>query len=180
MGLFQDLPTPGEDNMPSSPPTPMFPQEGASPVPSPSQPARRLIRLSSPERQRLSSLNLSPDPEMEPPPKPPRSCSALARQALEGSFVGWGVQIHNPHGNCPDVLTQGGDGAGGTEIPDGECWGMEGGCGDFKPCLLLCSVLMAMEKEEEGRPSSSEEEEEEEEDVALDSAMEQVSGRSLF
>nr|XP_019590530.1 PREDICTED: protein-methionine sulfoxide oxidase MICAL1 [Rhinolophus sinicus] len=93
----QDLPTPGEDNMPSSPPTPMFPQEGASPVPSPGQPARRLIRLSSPERQRLSSLNLSPDPEMEPPPKPPRSCSALARQALEGSFVGWGVQIHNPH-----------------------------------------------------------------------------------
>lgn len=166
--------------MPSSPPTPMFPQEGASPVPSPGQPARRLIRLSSPERQRLSSLNLSPDPEMEPPPKPPRSCSALARQALEGSFVGWGVQIHNPHGNCPDVLTQRGDGASGTGIPDGECWGREGGCGDFKPCLLLCSVLMAMEKEEEGRPSSSDEEEEEEEDVALDLDMEQVSGRSLF
>ncbi|XP_032952170.1 F-actin-monooxygenase MICAL1 isoform X1 [Rhinolophus ferrumequinum] len=92
----QDLPTPGEDDMTSSPPTPMVPQEGASPVPSPSQPARRLIRLSSPERRRLASLNLTPDPDMEPPPKPPRSCSALAHQALEGSFVGWGLQIHNP------------------------------------------------------------------------------------
>ncbi|XP_066229588.1 F-actin-monooxygenase MICAL1 [Saccopteryx leptura] len=91
----QDLPTPGENNMPSGP-TPTTPQEGASPVPSPSQPNRRLIRLSSPERQRLSSLNLTPDPEMEPPPKPPRSCSALAHQALEGSFVGWGVPIQSP------------------------------------------------------------------------------------
>ncbi|KAK1338122.1 hypothetical protein QTO34_001232 [Cnephaeus nilssonii] len=33
---------------------------------------------------------------MEPPPKPPRSCSALARQALEGSFLGWGVPIQSP------------------------------------------------------------------------------------
>ncbi|XP_019514521.1 PREDICTED: protein-methionine sulfoxide oxidase MICAL1 [Hipposideros armiger] len=83
----QDLPTPGENNMPSGPSTP---------ITSPSQPNRRLIRLSSPERQRLSSLNLTPDPEKEPPPKPPRSCSALARQALEGSFVGWGVPIQSP------------------------------------------------------------------------------------
>lgn len=84
--LFQDLPTPVE-NMLSSP-TPEAPQEGASPVPSPSQPTRRLIRLSSPERQRLSSLNLTPDPEMEPPPKPPRS------------FVGWGVAVQTPQGKC--------------------------------------------------------------------------------
>ncbi|XP_036076651.1 F-actin-monooxygenase MICAL1 isoform X2 [Rousettus aegyptiacus] len=92
----QDLPTLGETDMPSSPSTPVASQEGAIPVPSPSQPTRRLIRLSSPERQRLSSLNLTPDPEMEPPPKPPRSCSALARQALEGSFVGWGVPVQSP------------------------------------------------------------------------------------
>ncbi|KAF3831825.1 hypothetical protein GH733_000637 [Mirounga leonina] len=70
-------------------------QEGTSPVPNPSQPTRQLIRLSSPERQRLSSLNLTPDPELEPPPKPPRSCSALARQALEGSFVGWGMPVQS-------------------------------------------------------------------------------------
>ncbi|XP_016073015.1 PREDICTED: protein-methionine sulfoxide oxidase MICAL1 isoform X2 [Miniopterus natalensis] len=94
----QDLPTPGENNMPSGPstPAPMAPQEGASPVPSPNQPTRRPIRLSSPERERLSSLNLTPDPEEEAPPKPPRSCSALARQALEGSFVGWGVPTQTP------------------------------------------------------------------------------------
>uniref|UniRef100_A0A4X1VBI9 [F-actin]-monooxygenase MICAL1 n=1 Tax=Sus scrofa TaxID=9823 RepID=A0A4X1VBI9_PIG len=92
----QDLPTPGENNMPSGPSPPTAPQEETGPVPSPSQPTRRLIRLSSPERQRLSSLHLTPDPEMEPPPKPPRSCSALARQALEGSFVGWGVPVQSP------------------------------------------------------------------------------------
>lgn len=82
--------------MPSGPSIPVAPQEGASSVPSPKQPPRRPIRLSSPERERLSSLNLTPDPEMEPPPKPPRSCSALARQALEGSFLGWGVPIQSP------------------------------------------------------------------------------------
>ncbi|XP_012506649.1 PREDICTED: protein-methionine sulfoxide oxidase MICAL1 [Propithecus coquereli] len=91
-----ELPTLGEINMPPGPPTPRASQEGASPVPSPSQPTRRLIRLPSPERQRLSSLNLTPDEEMEPPPKPPRSCSALARQALEGSFVGWGMPVQTP------------------------------------------------------------------------------------
>uniref|UniRef100_A0A452VNP8 F-actin monooxygenase n=1 Tax=Ursus maritimus TaxID=29073 RepID=A0A452VNP8_URSMA len=94
--LFQDLPTPAENSMPSGPSTSVIPQEGTSPVPDPSQPTRRLIRLSSPERQRLSSLNLTPDPELEPPPKPPRSCAALARQALEGSFVGWGVPGQSP------------------------------------------------------------------------------------
>lgn len=82
--------------MPSGPSSPVAPQEGASSVPSPNQPTRRLIRLSSPERERLSSLNLTPDSEMEPPPKPPRSCSALAHQALEGSFLGWGVPIQSP------------------------------------------------------------------------------------
>ncbi|XP_027630932.1 F-actin-monooxygenase MICAL1 isoform X2 [Tupaia chinensis] len=91
-----ELPLPGENCMPPNPSTPTAPQEGASPVPVPSQPTRRLIRLSSPERQRLSSLNLSPDPEMEPPPKPPRSCSALARHALEGSFMGWGIPSQRP------------------------------------------------------------------------------------
>lgn len=55
---------------------------------------------------------------------------------------------------------------------------MEREIGDPGSCLLLCSVLMAME-EEEGSPSSSEEEEEEKEDVALDSDMEQVCGRNL-
>uniref|UniRef100_A0A3Q2IE18 Molecule interacting with CasL protein 1 n=1 Tax=Equus caballus TaxID=9796 RepID=A0A3Q2IE18_HORSE len=91
----QELPTPDENSMPSSP-APMATQEEASPVPSPSQPTRRRLRLSSPERQRLSSLNLTPDPDMEPPPKPPRSCSALAHQALEGSFRGWGVPVESP------------------------------------------------------------------------------------
>ncbi|XP_007447334.1 PREDICTED: protein-methionine sulfoxide oxidase MICAL1 isoform X2 [Lipotes vexillifer] len=90
----QDLLTHSENNMPSRPSIPGAPQEGTSPVPS--QPTRRLIRLSSPERQRLSSLHLTPDPEMEPPPKPPRSCSVLARQALEGSFVGWGMPVQSP------------------------------------------------------------------------------------
>lgn len=111
---------------------------------------------------------------MEPPPKPPRSCSALARQALEGSFVGWGVPVQSPQGN------QGEDGLGSTEIPEGECWGMERRLwGSWAMSTFpLCSVLMAMEKEE-GSPPSSEEEEEEEEDVALDSDMEQVSERNL-
>lgn len=86
--------------MPSGPSTSVIPQEGTSPVPNPSQPTRRLIRLSSPERQRLSSLKLTPDPELEPPPKPPRSCSALARQALEGSFVGWGIPVQSPQGTA--------------------------------------------------------------------------------
>ncbi|MBW01756.1 Protein-methionine sulfoxide oxidase MICAL1, partial [Eschrichtius robustus] len=90
----QDLPIHSENNMPSRPSIPVAPQEGTSPVPS--QPTRRLIRLSSPERQRLSSLHLTPDPEMEAPPKPPRSCSVLARQALEGSFVGWGMPVQSP------------------------------------------------------------------------------------
>ncbi|XP_045400113.1 F-actin-monooxygenase MICAL1 isoform X2 [Lemur catta] len=91
-----ELPTPGEINMPPGPSTHRASQEEATPVPSPSQPTRRLIRLPSPERQRLSTLNLTPDEEMEPPPKPPRSCSALARQALEGSFVGWGMPVQTP------------------------------------------------------------------------------------
>ncbi|XP_023583405.1 F-actin-monooxygenase MICAL1 isoform X2 [Trichechus manatus latirostris] len=93
-----ELPAPGNDSLPAAPLMPTVPQEEANPAPSPSRPARRLIRLSSPERQRLSSLNLTPDPEMEPPPKPPRSCAALARQALEGSFVGWGVPAQGPQG----------------------------------------------------------------------------------
>ncbi|XP_010633585.1 F-actin-monooxygenase MICAL1 isoform X2 [Fukomys damarensis] len=90
-----ELPVLDENSVPPGPSTPTALQE-ASPVPCPSQPARRLIRLSSLERQRLSSLNINPSPEVEPPPKPPRSCSALARQALEGSFVGWGVPVQRP------------------------------------------------------------------------------------
>lgn len=62
----------------------------------------------------------------------------------------------------------------GAGIPGGECWGTEREIGDPRSRVLLCSVLMDMEKEEEN-PSSSEEEEEEEEDVPLDSDMEQVS-----
>lgn len=89
---------PSENDMPSGPATPIALHQGTSPVPGPSQPTRRLIRLSSPERQRLSSLHLTPDPEVEPPPKPPRSCSALARQALEASFKGWGMPVQSPQG----------------------------------------------------------------------------------
>ncbi|XP_058163250.1 F-actin-monooxygenase MICAL1 isoform X8 [Dasypus novemcinctus] len=151
-----ELPAPSNDGMPSAPSAPAVPQEGTSPIPSPPQPTRQLIRLSSPERQWLSSLHLTPEPETEPPPKPPRSCSALARQALVGSFVGWGVPAQGPQGNCSplptDVPTQGGAGAGGIRIPS--------------------SVLVAMEEEEGSAPSS--EEEEEEEDVALDSEIEQT------
>ncbi|XP_055116707.2 F-actin-monooxygenase MICAL1 isoform X14 [Symphalangus syndactylus] len=91
-----ELPTPSENSMPPGLSTPTASQEGAGPVSDPSQPTRRRIRLSSSERQRLSSLNLTPDPEMEPPPKPPRSCSALARHALESSFVGWGLPVQSP------------------------------------------------------------------------------------
>lgn len=87
-----ELPT-GDDSTPSGPLAPTDPQEGANPLP---RPTRRLIRLSSPERQRLSCLNITPDVEMEAPPKPPRSCAALARQALEGSFMGWGVPAQRP------------------------------------------------------------------------------------
>ncbi|XP_053446354.1 F-actin-monooxygenase MICAL1 isoform X1 [Nycticebus coucang] len=91
-----ELPTPREISMPPSPSTPRASQERVSPIPNPSQPTRRLIRLSSPERQRLASLNLTPDSEMEPPPKPPRSCSALAHQAMEGSFMGLGMPVQGP------------------------------------------------------------------------------------
>ncbi|CAO2627901.1 [F-actin]-monooxygenase MICAL1 [Lemmus lemmus] len=83
----QTKPVPDDNSMQPGPSPP------GPPVPSPSQPSRRRIRLSSLERLRLSSLNIIPDPGTEPPPKPPRSCSALARQALEGSFVGWGVPV---------------------------------------------------------------------------------------
>ncbi|XP_025780940.1 F-actin-monooxygenase MICAL1 isoform X2 [Puma concolor] len=92
----QDLPTPDENSMPSGPSASVTPQEGTSPVPSTSRPTRQRIRLSSPERQQLSSLNLTSDPELEPPPKPPRTCLAVARQALEGSFVGWGMPVQSP------------------------------------------------------------------------------------
>ncbi|KAM6184568.1 F-actin-monooxygenase MICAL1 [Rhynchocyon petersi] len=92
-----ELPTPDSDNLPSIPKTPTV-SEAANPGPNSTQPTRRLIRLSSPERQRLSSLSLTPDPEMEPPPKPPRNYSALARQALEDSFVGWGVPAQGLQG----------------------------------------------------------------------------------
>ena len=91
---------PSENNTPSGPATPVALHQGTNPVPNPSQPTRRLIRLSSPERQRLSSLHLTPDPEMEPPPKPPRSCSTLAHQALEASFKGWGMPVQSPQGSC--------------------------------------------------------------------------------
>lgn len=73
--------------------------EGVSPVPSPSQPARRMIRLSSLERLQLPSLDIL-DPGVEPPAKPPRSCRALAQQALENSFVGWGVPVQAPESRC--------------------------------------------------------------------------------
>ncbi|XP_030665407.1 F-actin-monooxygenase MICAL1 isoform X4 [Nomascus leucogenys] len=139
-----ELPTPSENSMPAGLSTPTASQEGAGPVSDPSQPTRRRIRLSSSERQRLSSLNLTPDPEMEPPPKPPRSCSALARHALESSFVGWGLPVQSPQG------------AGGSRTSQ----------------FFFFSALVAMEKEEEESPFSSEEEEEE--DVPLDSDVEQA------
>lgn len=50
----------------------------------------------------LSDIN--PSPEMEPPPKPPRSCSALAREALEGSFVGWGMPARSLPGNYSSTV----------------------------------------------------------------------------
>ncbi|XP_013366271.1 PREDICTED: protein-methionine sulfoxide oxidase MICAL1 isoform X1 [Chinchilla lanigera] len=90
-----ELPIPDEDSVPPGASIPTALQEEASPTLDPSRPARRLIRLSSLERQRLSSLNINPSPATEPPPKPPRSCSALARQALESSFVGWGVPVQS-------------------------------------------------------------------------------------
>jgi hypothetical protein len=71
----------------------------ALPIPSPRQSTRRLIRLSSLERLRLSTLNITTDSETEPPPKPPRTCLALARQALESSFVGWGLSVPESQGN---------------------------------------------------------------------------------
>nr|XP_025861534.1 F-actin-monooxygenase MICAL1 [Vulpes vulpes] len=83
----QDLPAAEDASLPSGPSPATTPPEG---------PTRRLIRLSSLERQRLSSLRLTPEPELEPPPKPPRGCAALARQALEGSFVGWGMPVQSP------------------------------------------------------------------------------------
>ncbi|XP_023578084.1 F-actin-monooxygenase MICAL1 isoform X2 [Octodon degus] len=90
-----ELPTPHEDIMPPGPSVPTALQEEASPIPRPSQPARRMIHLSSLEYLQLSSLNISPSPETEPPPKPPRSCSALARHALESSFAGWGMPVQS-------------------------------------------------------------------------------------
>ncbi|CAH6778257.1 F-actin-monooxygenase MICAL1 [Phodopus roborovskii] len=94
----QELPVPDDDSTQPGPSPPVSPVKKVSPVPSPSQPNRRLIRLSSLERLQLSTLAIIPgtDPGTEPPPKPPRSCSALARQALEGSFVGWGMPVQAP------------------------------------------------------------------------------------
>uniref|UniRef100_A0A5F8HKQ5 Molecule interacting with CasL protein 1 n=1 Tax=Monodelphis domestica TaxID=13616 RepID=A0A5F8HKQ5_MONDO len=73
-----------------SPTTPTASQEMEDPA---KLPSRKLIRLSSPERRWLSSLNFNPEAEVEGPPKPPRSCSALAHQALEDSFGGWGMPV---------------------------------------------------------------------------------------
>ncbi|XP_028624878.1 F-actin-monooxygenase MICAL1 [Grammomys surdaster] len=89
----QEFPTPGDSNLQPGPSSPGPPVTTVSPVPSSGQPVRRLIRLSSLERLRLSSLNIIPDSGAEPPPKPPRSCSDLARESLKNSFVGWGVPV---------------------------------------------------------------------------------------
>lgn len=85
--------------MQPDPSSPVPPVTRVSPIPSPSQPARRLIRLSSLERLRLSSLNIIPDSGSEPPPKPPRSCLDLAQESLKSSFVGWGVPV-GAQGRC--------------------------------------------------------------------------------
>ncbi|XP_063668638.1 F-actin-monooxygenase MICAL1 isoform X2 [Pan troglodytes] len=154
-----ELPTPSENSMPPGLSTPTASQEGASPVPDPSQPTRRQIRLSSPERQRLSSLNLTPDPEMEPPPKPPRSCSALARHALESSFVGWGLPVQSPQ----DLQ--------GLRHHHALCCLTGAGAGGSRTSQFFFLALVAMEKEEKESPFSSEEEEE---DVPLDSDVEQA------
>uniref|UniRef100_A0A8C0X2T3 Molecule interacting with CasL protein 1 n=1 Tax=Castor canadensis TaxID=51338 RepID=A0A8C0X2T3_CASCN len=92
-----ELPTPEGNSMPTDSSTPT-----ALPIPSPRQSTRRLIRLSSLERLRLSTLNITTDSETEPPPKPPRTCLALARQALESSFVGWGLSVPESQGH--DVM----------------------------------------------------------------------------
>ncbi|XP_055981424.1 F-actin-monooxygenase MICAL1-like [Sorex fumeus] len=82
----QELPMPGDNSLPPSPST-LRP----NPVPDPSQPTRRPLRLSSSEHQQLFTLHFTLDPEMELPSKPPRRCSVPAQQALEGSFKGWGL-----------------------------------------------------------------------------------------
>ncbi|XP_044532624.1 F-actin-monooxygenase MICAL1 [Gracilinanus agilis] len=79
-----------KEAMAVSPTTPTASQEMEGPS---KLPSRKLIRLSSPERRWLSSLNFNPEAEVEGPPKPPRSYSALARQALEDSFGGWGIPV---------------------------------------------------------------------------------------
>ncbi|XP_056674637.1 F-actin-monooxygenase MICAL1 isoform X2 [Monodelphis domestica] len=126
-----------------SPTTPTASQEMEDPA---KLPSRKLIRLSSPERRWLSSLNFNPEAEVEGPPKPPRSCSALAHQALEDSFGGWGM----PGKTLPlNVLSP--------------------------PQDLLSSVASAVEEEDDKDPSSSEEEEDTvEEDLVLTSAVEQT------
>lgn len=132
--------------MPPGLSTPTASQEGVGPIPDPSQPTRRRIHLSSLERQRLSSLNLTPDPEMEPPPKPPRSCSALARHALESSFVGWGLPVQGPQGNCHPrrCADPGWDRVGALSSCRGILGNTEGSCGDPRPCQpLLCSILLS-------------------------------------
>ncbi|XP_036625068.1 F-actin-monooxygenase MICAL1 [Trichosurus vulpecula] len=124
-----------------SPRTPTAPQEMEGP---PKLPSRKLIRLSSPERRSLSSLNFHPD-EMEGPPKPPRSCSVLARQALEESFTGWGV----PDQRLPQILLS-------------------------PPPELLSLVASNAEEEDKGLSSSEEDQEGEEEDLVLTSDVEQT------
>ncbi|XP_072499121.1 F-actin-monooxygenase MICAL1 isoform X1 [Notamacropus eugenii] len=140
----QELPGNNEEKEATavSPRTPTAPEVIEGPL---KQPSRKLIRLSSPERRSLSSLNLQPDDEIEGPPKPPRSCSALAHQALEGSFTGWGV----PDQRLPQTLLS----------PSPE---------------LLKLVASSVEEEDEGLSSSEEEEEGEEEDLVLTSDVEQT------
>uniref|UniRef100_A0A8C5P215 [F-actin]-monooxygenase MICAL1 n=1 Tax=Jaculus jaculus TaxID=51337 RepID=A0A8C5P215_JACJA len=113
-----EIPIPGDSSMPPDPSTPTALPEAASPAPSPSQPARRLIRLSSPERLRLSSLAITPDVDVNAPPKPPRSCSALALQALEGSFVGWGMPAQGPQ--VPKAMEQGEESPSSSEEEEEE------------------------------------------------------------
>lgn len=165
---------PSENNMPSGPMTPVAHHQGTSPVPNSScSPNSPLIRPA--QNASCPTLHLTPDPEMELPPKPPKLL-CLGPPSPGSKLQGLGMPVQSPQGSCWLRVGMGGwfldlldrDVGHGEEIVG------------FQPMSTSCSVLGGTWKKGKKRvPPPVKSETEEEEDVPLDSDMEQVSGKNL-